>query len=136
MYNWPMRLFDREPDPNCLRFKNYSEGEFEYLSVSSRPVCRLIVEVLESWFSEYPDGPKRAAIKREIETSEEDFHPVFFEMLLFKFFKSLGCTVEIEPEPGNGIQSRPDFLVQTPQGGEFYCEAVHSIGKSKAQRAY
>jgi hypothetical protein len=118
-----------------MRPKNFSEGDYAFLSVSSRPICRSIVEVLEEWYAGYPDGPKKAAIKREMETSDEDFNPVFFEMLLFKFFTSLGCTVTPEPDPGNNVQSRPDFLVETAAGGQFYCEAVHSTGKSQAQRA-
>ena len=90
-----MRLFDKDPDPDCLRPKNYSEGEFAFLSVSSRPICRSIVGALEKLFSAYPDGQKKDALKREIETSDEDFNPAFFELLLFQFFNSSAASKSI-----------------------------------------
>ncbi|WP_147299962.1 hypothetical protein NR756_04805 [Alloalcanivorax xenomutans] len=47
-----------------------------------------------------------------------------FELLLHEAFHRLGHVLEPHPELKNGKTSRPDFLVTTREGGEFYLEAV------------
>jgi hypothetical protein len=128
-----VNLFEAEPDGECLRYKRYGESDYAYYSKSSRPEILSIRAQLEEMYAGFPEGQRKAALKREIESSEGHFYAPFFEILLHKTFSVLGCKVTIEPDPGNGVTSRPDFLIETPQGNSFYCEAVHSTGQSKAE---
>ncbi|WP_201356395.1 hypothetical protein [Amphritea japonica] len=45
-------------------------------------------------------------------------------MILFASMKALGCSLIPHPVLNNGSPKRPDFLVTTPEGDEFYLEAI------------
>ncbi len=45
-------------------------------------------------------------------------------MILFASIRALGCTLISHPELNNGSPKKPDFLVTTPEGDEFYLEAI------------
>lgn len=101
----------------------YAERSFAYLEHSARPQMQRTRDLLEDWFSHYPESHK-SDLKRRFETRvESQFLSAFFELYLHELLLQLGCSVELPPQ--GPLQSRrPDFLVHSQNGPDHYVEAV------------
>lgn len=100
------------------------ESEFSFLNRSSHPEVARVRDFLESLIAEYPASERDELAARIICGDDVHFKSATFELLLYGVLRRLGCDLEPHPELGNGSKKRPDFLVSTPDGTQFYLEAV------------
>jgi len=107
----------------------YSEPSFEYLNRSANEPIRKIREVLEDWFSRYPESDQVELRKRFRSRKEHNHSSALFELWLHEILFRLGCRVMIHP-PLPHTDRKPDFLVKPPSGLDFYLEAIHTAGAS------
>ncbi|WP_454867367.1 hypothetical protein [Pseudomonas farris] len=106
------------------RPKRNQESEFAFLNRSSHPETARVRDFLESLIAEYPASERNELAGRIICGDDVHFKSATFELLLYAIFRRLGCDLEPHPELSNGSKKRPDFLVTTPDGTQFYLEAV------------
>lgn len=130
-----IKLFDDLP--RTYEFPSgYSEPSFEYLNRSANDPIRKIRNVLEDWFSKYPELHQDELRTRFRSRKEHNHSSALFELWLHEVLFRLGCTAEVHP-PLPHTDRRPDFLVKPPSGLDFYLEAIHTTGasddESKAQ---
>lgn len=113
----------------------YAEPEFTYLDQSARPEVERIRNVLEAWFSRYPEAGRADLRSRLRSTSDHQHRSAFFELLLHELLSRLRCRVTLHPNPPTGTNRCPDFLVVPERGDPFYLEAVVATDESAAERA-
>jgi hypothetical protein len=106
------------------RHKSHIEGEYDFLDRSSRIEISRVRDFLNLWLSKMPEAEARQLISRMKSRDGRSFESASFEVILFAILSSLGCRVKIHPAMENGNDRRPDFHVATPDGDEFYVEAV------------
>jgi hypothetical protein len=128
-----MKLFDNKQG-NDLDCMCYMESNYSYLNRSARPELKKIRNLLEEWFKNYPDSVKTNLKSRFIDNNDSNHNSAFFELFLHELLIKLGCEVQIEPSV-TGTQKRPDFLVNTPDGFQFFLEAVLATGESIEESA-
>lgn len=123
-----IRLFDDLPRTHEFP-SGYSEPSFEYLNRSANEPIRKIREVLEDWFSRYPESDQVELRKRFRSRKEHNHSSALFELWLHEILFQLGCRVIVHP-PLPHTDRKPDFLVKPPSGLDFYLEAIHTAGAS------
>ena len=129
-----VKLFDaieRNDDGPAM----YAEPKFIYWNRSAREDVAKVREVLEGWFSHYPDS-EQESLRRRFRSSDDFNHrAAFFELFLHEVLLRLDCSVEIHPQPSTATTRLPDFLVQSPDGNLFYLEAVLATDESSKETA-
>jgi hypothetical protein len=85
---------------------------------------QLVRDLLDDLISRYPDSEQGELIARIQSGSDEHFRSATFELFLHEALLKLGCSLIPHPELENDSKAKPDFLVTTPSGEEFYLEAV------------
>lgn len=126
-----MKLFDdfvRNHQPPA----GYGEFEFEYLNRSATEPIRKIRDVLEDWFSRYPQSDACELRERFRSRDSYNHSSAFFELWLHELLLCLGCSVKVHPTLPTTAK-RVDFRVESPQGNDFYLEAIHVTGESGEQ---
>ncbi len=113
---------DKDRDYNGSKF--YAELDYEYLDRSSRSEAKKVRDLLNKLFSLLPEEEQKDIYSRITGRDTSNYKSATFELLLHGIFITNGCEVAIHPELNNGSMSRPDFLIKTPGGDEFYLEAV------------
>lgn len=104
--------------------KRNRERDFEFLNRSARPEMSRVREFVESIADSYPQEESKEIIARIKSGDDTHFRSAIFELILHEALFRLGCNLTPHPELENGSTSRPDFLVTTPDGEQFYLEAV------------
>lgn len=104
--------------------KRNSETSFDFLNRSARPEISRVREFVETRAAEYPASEIKELIARIRCGNEANFNSAMFELILYGTLSILGCKLEPHPKLKNGSTSCPDFLVSTPEGSQFYLEAV------------
>ncbi len=127
-------LFE-EKDRTYPGFKTYIEGDFEYLDRSARKEARKVREFLNEWIASFPESETDELVSRIKSGDKRAFDSATFEIVLFAIISRLGGALAVHPKLDNGSDKRPDFLVQLPNGEEFYLEAVLASEFSKAEKA-
>jgi hypothetical protein len=123
-----IKLFDDLP--RTYEFPGgYSEPSFEYLNRCANEPISKIREVLDDWFSRYPKSDQDELRKRFRSKKEHNHASALFELWLHEVLLRLGCRVEIHPALHHTTR-KPDFLVKSPTGLDFYLEAIHTAGAS------
>lgn len=112
--------FDRTDD-SILRA---TETSFEFLNRSSRPEISRVRELIQYYVSQYPELEVNDLIARIRSGNKADHCSAMFELLLFSALTKLGFSLQPHPQLNNGSTARPDFLVTSPDGSQFYLEAV------------
>lgn len=115
--------------------KSYIESDYEYLDRSSRIESTKVRDYLNCWIDQFPEEEANELITRIRSGDKRNYDSAVFEILLFSIMTSLGCKLEIHPDLNNGSSKHPDFLVTTPEGEEFYLEAVLASEYSAAEVA-
>ncbi len=110
-----------------------TEPVFSYLATSGTPAAKVIRELMEQWFQDYPEEHQNELRQRFV-TSKSDIDSPLFELALHATFRRVGAKVEIHPKVSEETDRRPDFLIQLPNGFEFYLEAVLARGQSDDER--
>ncbi|MGO9116056.1 MAG: hypothetical protein ACLQPD_00400 [Desulfomonilaceae bacterium] len=116
-----------------LDLKTDEESEYNFLNRSARVEAGGIREVLEDWFSRYPEPEQKKFISRFCTDEDISFFASFFELYLHELLRRLDYAVELETVAISG--KRPDFLVKAADGSEFYMEAVLATGMSDKEVA-
>lgn len=96
------------------------EGFYTFLNRSARQESKKMRELLELWFSMYPQD-EHFELQRRFENNDE---AAFFELFLYALLKKFGCEVIIHPSKEGANDKHPDFFVVPPDGNDFYTEAV------------
>ncbi|HFD32955.1 MAG TPA: hypothetical protein ENJ28_09660 [Gammaproteobacteria bacterium] len=104
--------------------KRNREREYEFLNRSARPEMIRVRELIESAAQNYPEEEIGELISRLQSNDDTHFRSSIFELFLHEVLLRMGCVLSPHPELENGLSYRPDFLVRTPEGFEFYLEAV------------
>jgi hypothetical protein len=115
-------------------FKRYTESDYEYLDRSARPESGRIRDLLNRWYSRYPDDHKTEIAARLRSKDTDGFSSAVFELALFAVCQNLGFVVTVHPDPGT-TGAKPDFLLTNSIGTAFYLEGVQVSGSSDSQRA-
>ena len=104
--------------------KKNQESDFEFLNRSARPEMSRVRDFIESITGSYTLAESKEIIARIKSGDDAHFKSAIFELVLHEALVRLGCTLTPHPELENGSKSKPDFLVTTPNGEQFYLEAV------------
>lgn len=103
--------------------KRNGENSYEFLNRSARSEIGRVRAFVEQLYDDYPACEKDEIAARIRCGNDVQLNSAVFELLLYSALVKLGCAAE--PHPAlPGVDSRPDFLVTTPEGDEFYLEAV------------
>jgi hypothetical protein len=117
-----MKLFD-----DCARSyrgpKNHNESAFIYLNRTARPSFEKVRVVLEDWFSRYPASERSDLRSHFRDDGDTNHNSAFFELFLHELFFRQGCKILVHPKLAH-TATRPDFLVEFPNGNRIYVEAV------------
>lgn len=127
-------LFE-EKDRNYQGPKTYIEDDFDYLDRSARKEEVRVRQFFKKWVASFPEGEAKELISRIKSGDKRAFDSATFEIFLYALVKSLGGQLEVHPKLENGSEKRPDFLVQMPNGEEFYLEATLASEHSEAEKA-
>jgi hypothetical protein len=106
-----------------------NENIFDYFNDTGRSDVVPIRELIESWYSIYPDSEKHE-IKQRLKA---DFSPAFYELGMFSYFNNQGYKLSIHP-PLPNTQKRTDFLA-IKANNEFYVEIKEMRLTSDAERS-
>lgn len=109
---------------------NHNENSYDYYNRSARKDITIIRDLLEKWFSSYPENEKFELKKR----FQKDFDPAFYELFLYSLFKKLNFEVVIHPDLPS-TDKKPDFLIKRDEL-EVYIEAKVVNDKSANQQAF
>jgi hypothetical protein len=126
-----MKIFDNV-DRTYEGPASEQESHFVFLNRSARKEINQVRELMEDWFSRYPDTQQeelRVRLRSEI---DRHFLSAFFELYLHELLIRLGYHVEVHPEVSIESGKRPDFLVSSPSGKEFYLEGILATDLSHA----
>lgn len=120
------KLFIGDPDPSHSNYLRFSESQYDFYRLTSRPAIQRAKEFMEKLFSCYPDGKRKLALAKSVQKSKESFASEFFELLVHKLFLEIGCKIlSVEPEISHEKRtSKPELLISIPDGREFYVEAT------------
>lgn len=100
----------------------HAESIFSFLDRSAWQSSNQVRDMLEDWFSRYP-ACEQNGLRGRIRSSDSEYKPAVFELLLHEVLIRLGCTVEVHPILPSSSK-RPDFLVHDRNGSQFYLEAA------------
>lgn len=121
------KLFDdKERKEN--RYARHLEKPYKFYDSSAKPEFTAIREMLNDWFSRYPDSHKRF-LKRDFQSQ---FEPAFFELFIHELFRQQGFTLTPHPNVPNSSKN-PDFLAKKGEV-EIYLEAKVATDKSNEER--
>jgi len=122
-------LFDTKKRIN-KECKKYSEPLFAYLERSGKKSSGFIRNLLEEWYSHYPEKHKKDIYSMLISKDDHSHLSAFFELYMHELLLKLGFTAEIHPEI-EGKSTHPDFLVFLDSIPLFYLECALVKGPKK-----
>ncbi|NTS76013.1 hypothetical protein HR060_03955 [Catenovulum sp. SM1970] len=120
---------------NDLTPKQRLENDFDFLNRSSMPAAQKVRDFYNLWLSRFPEEEALELISRIQSKDEQNCKSATFEIVLYAILITKGYSVSIHPELDNGSKKRPDFLVQTQSGEEFYLEAILASDKDSDEIA-
>lgn len=103
--------------------KRHRESEFSFLERSARPEIARVRQFLEEAIGIYPGNEVDELCARIRSGNDIHFRSGTFELILHACLITLGYTLQPHPRLPH-VPARPDFYVMTPDGREFYLEAV------------
>lgn len=107
-----MPLFDDVPRTDPVPRSN-TESEFEFLNRVATPYWERVRNLLEDWFSHYPDAHCLDLRNRLRSDRDWQHRGAFFELYLYESLRRLGFAVTIHPSIP-GTSAHPDFLARSP----------------------
>jgi hypothetical protein len=129
-----MHLFDSTIDRSDLGPARHAEPHFQYLNRSGRAEAGKIRELLELWFSHYPQLHQAELRSRLRSPDVVHHHAAFFELYLHELLVTLGYEVELHPSV-EGTDRRPDFYATRSNSDSFVLEAIVATDKSAEEMA-
>lgn len=122
-------------DRNDSSPKNNLESEFNFLNRSSWPKSERVRKLIQALVDNYPNGDADEIVDRLRSGDDRAFLSAFFELFLHQTMINFGCELIPHPSLPNDKTSRPDFLVRTPDGDEFYLEAVLASQRNQLSKS-
>jgi len=107
----------------------HNDNSFDFFDRSDSEKGKVIREVLNSWFANYPENEKSEFKKR----FQKEFSSSLYELFIHELFIKQGFELESHPKLKNSTK-RPDFLAKG-NGIEFYIEVKEATDKTDAERA-
>ena len=105
------------------RLKRENESTFLYLNSSARSPMTAAREVLEQWFTTYPDSGRVDLHARFRSPIDSQFKSALWELYLHELFSRLGFSLDPHPDI-DGSSNHPDFLVKVGDEAKFYFEGI------------
>jgi hypothetical protein len=100
-----------------------SESVFEYLNRSAEVPAGRVRDLIEAWYTAFPQDGK-TDIRGRLRSGEAGaFDSGFHELCLHDLLSKLRLTAELHPSLAMSTKN-PDFLVHGDAPGDFYLEAV------------
>ena len=128
-----MNLFQSKPRPLMTGIPP-GMGPYEYLDASGRREAEKVRATLDEWLTRYPTESRASLMARLRDVDEVGHNSAFFELFLHELLLRRGYTIlAIEP-PVPEVDTRPDYLVETPHGIQFYLEAAVVSGQALTDR--
>jgi len=128
-----MLVFDKNIERQDAPVATPKDTSFGYLNRSNRVEAGKVRDLIESWAARYPASHRAKLINDLRQFDDDRFTSAFWELALHEWLLRTGNTIlAIEPEIPCSA-TRPDFLVQAPDGSRFYLEAVVATGRSDAE---
>ncbi|MCL5247576.1 hypothetical protein M4I21_17270 [Cellulophaga sp. 20_2_10] len=107
----------------------HNDNTFDFFDRSDSEKGKVIREVLNAWFDNYPQDEKPEFKKR----FRKEFSSSLYELFIHELFTKQGFTLESHPILKNS-SNRPDFLARG-NGIEFYIEVKEATDKTDSERA-
>jgi hypothetical protein len=112
----------------------YGMGPFDYLDQSARPEAMRVRALMEQMLEQYPLRESKAMMAR-LRTNEEVVHnAAFFELCLHELLLRRDFKIADVEQEAPGSSKRPDYLVRSPGGVEFFLEATLASGEAAVDR--
>lgn len=121
-----MNLFETT-DRSDESHMRVDETLYEFFNRSASDYSIRLRDRLESWFKDYPEKEKSDLVS----SFKNDWYPSYFELLLFRIFRTLKFGVVVHPEMENTTK-RPDFML-SKDGIVIYAEARLARDKSEKE---
>lgn len=118
-----MKLFDAIVRTD-QRSKWENESLFDYLNASGRASVACVRELLEGWFSKFPEEVRSQFRGRFRSRIDFQHQGAFFELYLHELLLSMGFELALEPKMAGGTSTHPDFKVFIDGQPKFYLEAT------------
>ncbi|PKN85756.1 MAG: hypothetical protein CVU46_10065 [Chloroflexi bacterium HGW-Chloroflexi-8] len=119
-----------------LNYSQNSEGIYKFLNRSALPQFAEFRQIINEWFSHFPEEHKKELSSRLRDDKDEQFQSAFFELYIHEILLKYGYSVKIHQKINEDDFERPDFLVKKDEE-EFFLEAVlsneNSVEERKAQ---
>jgi hypothetical protein len=112
-----MKLFEDKIRDDYRR-ASYRDNIFDYYNDNQQTKIAEIRELLNKWFSNYPEENK-IELKQNFKNS---FNDAFYELFVHETFYRQGYMLEVHPQLENS-KRKPDFLARKGEE-EFYIEAT------------
>jgi hypothetical protein len=96
------------------------ETRFQFLNRVDQPYYARIRNLIDDWFSGFPEGPNKADLGARLRSDDVNHRAAFWELWLHEFLTRCGYSVEVHPECPDGVHR--DFRVRTNEES-FYLEA-------------
>lgn len=132
-------LFD-SIERNELTPRGEAEPQFAFINRSVRPPVGKVRDLLEDWFSRFPNNAtnredSRKQLRGGIRNKDDhQFKAKFFELLIHELLLVTDHAVFVEAELPH-VSGRPDFLARTPMAKEVIIEATVVTEASDDERS-
>lgn len=123
-----MELFNAKERTNA-EYALHQHDSYEFYDNSAKNEFIVVREMLNDWFSRYPDNHKWS-LKRDFQS---DFDSAFFELFIHELFFKQGFLLTPHPTVPDST-NHPDFLAKKGDI-EIYLEAKVAFDESKEEKA-
>ena len=124
-----MKLFEDKIRTD-LNPANHIDNSFDFCDRNSQPKIEKVRNILNHWFSHYPEDEQYELKCR----FQKEFDSALHELFLHELFLNQGFDIVIHPKLPHTAKT-PDFLL-SKNGVEFYLEAKVSTGRSNETKSY
>jgi hypothetical protein len=125
-------MFFEEKERDDSDPKEHNESSYSFLNRSSWAESKKVRDFLNDSLKKYPESEIPELISRVKSGDDRHFDSAIFELIIHQTLYALDYKLEPHPTLENGRKSRPDFLVESPNGDKFYLEAVLASCKTTA----
>lgn len=116
-----------------VRTKGASESYYEFLDRSSLLDAQKIRVLINKTIGKMPKEESVQLVKRIKSKNDNEYKSAMTEIYVHSILLEKKCSLTIHPDI-NGSNEKPDFLVKTNNGDEFYLEVVTFSGLSDKDR--
>jgi len=116
--------------------RSEQESAYEYLNRSARPEAEWLRNLLEIWFTRFPEESREELAKRFRSRDDREHLSAFFELYCYTLLVAQGFKVECHQGVSN-VASRPDFRVSKEGTHPFFMECTLSTdpGSTRGEQA-